>query len=129
MIENYEDLRFLPLIHVARGLLMIPLPFIIWNHFLVYWFDADFMLSTVISLIAVGVLVVMFEFYRAIKLFKKRENPWFNQNVLAISMSFFMLLLTQEIPSLIVDSIVESIWISFVIGLSIIELGLIALHK
>ena len=129
MIETHEDLRFLPLIHVARGLLMIPIPYILWNHFLVSWIDVDFMLQPTILLIAVVVSVVMFEFYSAIKLLKKHEDPWFYLNAIAISMSFFMILLTPKIYLLNINPIVESIWISFVIGLSVIEVGLIALHK
>ncbi len=87
----------------------------------------DIVLAGPFTLIGFGIMVAILEFHYAVQLYEKKVDPLFGPFTIMILAIF--LELTLVLPPRMVDDLVLSIHISSVIGLSIIEIGLIALHS
>ncbi|MFX1606977.1 MAG: hypothetical protein ACFFDD_13875 [Promethearchaeota archaeon] len=131
MTQTEGESRFLPLIHCARGVLIIPIPVVIYFQYIqAYWVinhGPDIAVAGPFSAIGFGISVAVLEFYYAVQLYEKRVDPLFRPFIIMILATLFEL--TLALPPRIVENLALSIHISSVVGLSIIEIGLIAFHS
>jgi hypothetical protein len=128
-MEQQQESRILALIHIARGLLILPIPIVVYSQFMSYRPSIPgpdiAMVSPLIPLVFLVILVII-EFYNASQLLGKKF-----QDLLVPLCTMFLVVMTElafPIGLTVVDKIGLAIHISFVIGLSVVESGLIILY-
>jgi hypothetical protein len=128
--QTEGESRFLPLIHCTRGVLIFPIPIVIYLQYLhtsgAIYHGPDIAMAGPFGFIGLGIAVSVLEFYYAVRLYEEKVDPLFRP--LIVMILALLLELTLGV-SPIVERLVRSIHSGFVIGLSVIEMGLIALYS
>ncbi|NHI90017.1 MAG: hypothetical protein EAX87_10880 [Candidatus Thorarchaeota archaeon] len=130
MTQTDAESRLLPLIHCARGILITPIPLVMHFKYLhtswVVDHGPDITMAGPFGAIGFGISVAVLEFYYAVRLYEGKVDPLFRPLIVMIMAILLELALVS--PPRLVENLVLSIHVSFVIGLSVTEVGLIALH-
>jgi hypothetical protein len=126
LLLSNRDSKSLGLIHAARGALIVPLPVAVWIQFS-YAASQNPWVGRPYSLLALLIVAVVLEFSCATQLIREKLKP----SDLYIPLATMILTIVVEFLAAtslgLIDSMILSMHISSVVGLSVIEAGLIIL--
>jgi len=131
LTEVNKYLKIMPFFHIARGVVIITIPYILFQSLLGPLRDVDFALSPVLYLSSIVLCICLLEFYCAYALVEPGADhyvDWKIISIVTIPTGIMLLLTTLNIHGVSTNFAVEILAVGLMVGLSVIEVGLYALH-
>ncbi len=130
-MERRQKSRFLALIHIARGILILPIPIAVYSQFRFSLSNIPpgvdiYIVAPFVPIVFLAILAII-EFYNANQLLSQKL-----EDLLVPLITMFLVVLIELIIPIglsVVDKYVLAIHICFVIGLSVVEIGLVVLSS